>query len=42
MLRMLLAQQRLMKVSTEIEDYPVHKAVLDRSLPEILEISNSD
>ena len=41
-LRMLLAQQKLLKVSTEIEDYPVHRAVLDRSLPEILEIAISD
>jgi hypothetical protein len=29
-------------VSREIEDYPVHRAVLDRTLPEIVELAKTD
>ena len=41
-IRMLLLQQGLLKVSREMEDYPIHRAVFDRAIGDIVELSRTD
>ena len=41
-LRMLLLQQGLLRVSKDLNDYPIHKALFERTFSDIIELAEND